>query len=310
MRREAKCWIQSVTVFDTNEAFDEAGQRLHLRRLGDAGVCVNLAASGSGEGYALSLTEMGRLFEVAHEELKGKVPLRGMGCEPRTTKQQLEFARAVEAADLDSIHIFSLDLGHAAKPTERELEAYFSTILASTSLPAVVSSHQAAGYLLPIPLVARLVDRFENVAEIQCATDNLEYLVRLIDTIGERVPVVSGSPRHTLTNLALGGGGYMCSEGNLAPRLCAAVVASYNAGDYDAAQRHQATLLRLYTANAHGSSVRAMKAALKMLGLPGGEPRHPRIAEDAAGAELVAAFESLGLHEFEGVTAQEGKHQA
>jgi 4-hydroxy-tetrahydrodipicolinate synthase len=293
--------VQSLTVFDENEVFDEPGQREHLRRLGQAGVCVNLAASGSGEGYALTPDEMGRLFAVAHDELKAKVPLRGMGCEPRTAQQMLEFVTLVEAADLDSIHIFSLDLGHAAKPTERELEEYFGSVLERTHIPAVVSSHQAVGYLLPIALVARLVKRFENVVEVQCATDNIEYLVRLIDEVGDRVEVVSGSPRHTLTNLALGGAGYMCSEGNLAPRLCAAVVAAHNAGKWEDAQRYQATVLRLYTANPHGSSVRAMKSALKILGLPGGRPRHPRIADDAAGAELAAAFRQLGLSELEGV---------
>lgn len=306
MRRAAKCWVQSLTVFDENEVFDEAGQRAHLRRLGQAGVCVNLAASGSGEGYALTSDEIDRLFGVAHDELKSKVPLRGMGCEPRTTKQMLEFVRAVESADLDSIHIFSLDLGHAARPTERELEEYFGSVLENTRLPAVVSSHQAVGYLLPIPLVVRLVQRFENVVEVQCATDNLEYLVRLVDAVGDRVEVISGSPRHTLTNLALGGAGYMCSEGNLAPRLCAAVASSYNAGNWEAAQSHFATLLRLYTANAHGSSVRAMKSALKILGLPAGKPRHPRIADDAAGQELAATFRALGLNELEGVPVVEG----
>ena len=81
----------SVTPFTEDGAFDEAATRGHLRRMAAAGIGVYLGGGGSGEGYVLSADEARRLLQIGVEELKGKVPVRAMGVEPRTSGEMIEF---------------------------------------------------------------------------------------------------------------------------------------------------------------------------------------------------------------------------
>src|SRR6187399_1024864 len=116
MDKKRYCIVISITPFDDQGRLDETAFRAHLRRLGEAGVSVYVGGSGSGEGYALSFEERERVFQIAVEELKGKVPVRAMGCEPHLVSEMVEFLRRAEHNKLDACQIFSLDIGHSAKP--------------------------------------------------------------------------------------------------------------------------------------------------------------------------------------------------
>ena len=131
--------VISITPFDEQGRLDENALRLHLRRLRDAGVYVYIAGSGSGEGSALSFDERDRVFAIAVEELKGKVPVRAMGCEPHLVGEMVDFLRHAEQRKLDAAQIFSLDIGHSAKPRPPEMEKYYSTVIEATSLPVSTS---------------------------------------------------------------------------------------------------------------------------------------------------------------------------
>ena len=145
MSRPPSTFVISLTPFSVDGSLDEEGLRGHLRRLGAAGIGVYLAGSGSGEGYTLTPGEVARVLEIGAEELGGKVPLRAMGVEPRTAAQMIELARLSGAVGLDGVQIYSLDVGHGNRPRPAELERYFSDVLDAIEVPAVVSSHFAAG---------------------------------------------------------------------------------------------------------------------------------------------------------------------
>ena len=83
MEKKLSAIVISITPFDGAGRLDEGALRRQLGRLRDAGVSVYVAGSGSGEGYALAPEERDRVLAIAVEELKGKVPVRAMGCEPR-----------------------------------------------------------------------------------------------------------------------------------------------------------------------------------------------------------------------------------
>src|SRR6185436_306459 len=166
MGKKRYCIVISITPFDAEGRLDEPALRAHLRRLGEAGVSVYVGGSGSGEGYALSFEERERVFAIAVEELKGKVPIAAMGCEPHLPGEMVEFLRRAEANKLDFAQIFSLDIGHSATPTPREMEKYYSTVIDSSSIPVYLSSHYSAGYFLPIDLIEKLVNRFPTIAGV------------------------------------------------------------------------------------------------------------------------------------------------
>ena len=217
------------------------------------------------------------VLHVAAEELNGHVPVRAMGVEPRSAKEMLELAKAVADAGLDSMQVYSLDPGHGRMPRPDELETYFCDILDALPVKAVLSTHQSVGYWLSIDAMVRLVDRYDNIIGINVTNNDVTYLVRVIDAVGDRIEIHVGGAMHGLTALALGANGFLTSEANLAPKLTQSVIDHWTAGDLAGAADAFARVLRLYAAMANVGGVSGTKAALNQLGLPGGYPRKPRL---------------------------------
>jgi len=279
MSRKRYVIVISITPFDGAGRLDETAFRAHLRRLGEAGVSVYVGGSGSGEGYALSFEERERVFAIAVEELKGKVPIAAMGCEPHLPSEMVEFLRRAEHHRLDFAQIFSLDIGHSAKPTPRELEQYYSTVIDASSIPVYLSSHYSAGYFLSIDLIEKLVRRFPTIAGVAYGGPEVPYIDELIRRVGDRVDVVCAGPANAVNVLSLGGNGFMGGEGNLSPQLVASVITAFEASDM-ALLRKSFSKLMAFTAiqkRFGGSSMRAMKPLMNAYGLPGGTLRPPRL---------------------------------
>ncbi|HEV2994117.1 MAG TPA: dihydrodipicolinate synthase family protein [Acidimicrobiia bacterium] len=288
MSRNTSTFVVSITPFRADGALDEDGLRGHLARQRDAGVGVYLAGSGSGEGYALSLDETQRVLEVGVEELRGHVPVRAMGVEPRTADEAVARAAAAAQAGVDAFQLYSLDQGHGNRPTPAELERYVRTVLDAVTLPVVLSTHQSVGYLLPVELLGAVLDDGAPVIGVNCSTADVTYLLRAIEAVDGRADVHVGGPLHALTVLGLGGQGFLSSDANLAPRLCAALIDAAQRGDLAALQDTYAEVMRLYAVTRELGGITATKAALDLLGLPGGgPPRPPRRAADATARTAV-----------------------
>ena len=295
-------FVISLTPFDEQFDLDEEALRAHYRRMAASGIGVYVGGGGSGEGYTLSQDEVVRVLHIAAEELKGRVPVRDMGVEPRTAAEMIERARLAEEAGLDAVQIYSLDVGHDNKPNAAEVEVYLSTVLESVTMPCVISTHFAVGWFYPIDLLERMIKRHPQVIGINCTNPNIGYVVDLIDRVGDDVEIHVGGPMQGLTVLALGATGFLTSEGNLAPRLCMSVIEHFVRGELPDCHREFARLLRLFTVNMRYQSITGIKGVLQDLGLPGGYPRPPRQALPAEGRrEMIQIIDALGLREREGL---------
>jgi 4-hydroxy-tetrahydrodipicolinate synthase len=302
--RRPSTYVISITPFTADGALDEDGLRVHLRRLADAGIGVYLGGSGSGEGYTLTRAELARVLAIGAEELRGRVPVRAMGVEPRSARDLVELARVAKDAGVEAMQLYSLDMGHGNRPGPAELERYLTDVLDAVELPMVLSSHQAAGYYLPSELVAHLLDRYDTIVGVHCTNHDLTYVAEVVDAVDGRVDVHVGGPMHALSCLALGGQGYLSSEGNLAPRLCVSVVDAYARGDLDAMHAAYGRLMRLFAQTRRLGGIPATKAALTLLGLPGGPPRPPRLPLATEDLPRVAAMlETLDIPGVEGLSA-------
>jgi 4-hydroxy-tetrahydrodipicolinate synthase len=299
-------YVISLTPFDVEEKLDEAGLRAHLRRLRDSGIGVYLAGSGSGEGYTLSEDETLRILQIGAEELKGHVPVRHMGVEPRTAKDMLRLADIAAEAGVDAMQVYSLDVGHGHMPHRVEMDAYYNEVLSRMRVPAVLSSHYSVGYFLPLDLIADMVDRYDVVG-VNVTSPDHGYVVRLIDLVGDRVEIHCGGPMQALSVMALGGTGYLSSEGNLAPKLCVSLVQHWDDGDLAAAAQAYSRIMHLLEVNSRYMHITATKTALSLLGLPGGYPRKPRLMlEGDAREDVRRVIEAQRVAEAEGVAATAG----
>jgi 4-hydroxy-tetrahydrodipicolinate synthase len=281
-------FVVSLTPFTADGAVDEDGLRRHLRRLGAAGIGVYLAGSGSGEGYTLDRNERRRVFEIGAEELSGTVPVRAMGVEPRTADEMIVLAADAETAGLDAVQVYSLDMGHGYAPTVAEMSHYLFTVLDAVTGPVVLSTHQSVGYHYPAALVGELLTRYDHIAGVNVTHSDLSEVAAVIAAVDGRADVHVGGPMHALSALALGASGYLSSEGNLVPRLCVALIARHDAGDLAGTEDAYARIMRIFRATQALGGIVGAKAALELLGAPGGAPRPPRLAVGAAEAADLA----------------------
>jgi 4-hydroxy-tetrahydrodipicolinate synthase len=293
--------VPSIHPFTAEGALDEEGLRAHFRRLAAAGVCVWVANEGTGESFTFSSAEMRRVLEIAKEELHGKVPVRGMGRAVRTSAEMIEFCRLVQEVGLDGVNIYPLDMGHGMRPDEREQEAYLTEVLESVRLPTVLTINMFAGWTYPIELIEKMVNRYEHIVGAIAGTMDVRYLAQLIDAVGERIEIHGGSV-HALTTLALGGDGFSALEGNLAPRLCVSVIEHYKAGRYAEAEVAFNKMFHLWPITGKYGFGRGTKAALNLLGLPGGYTRKPRLpVPDEALSAIAQLLDKMDISALEGL---------
>lgn len=294
-------FVISLTPFDKAGNLDEGAFRSHLQRLAASGIGVYVGGSGSGEGYALTRPESIRVLEVAVEELKGRVPVRAMGVEPRTAAQMIEFLHIAKSSGVDAAQIYSLDIGHDAAPTPAEIETYFSDVLEAVDLPVILSTHQSVGFKVPAPVLADLVRRYPLLQGINCTHPDLGYVASVVDAAGGKIPVHVGGPMQGLTILALGGQGYLSSEANLAPKLAVSVITHFENDDMPAMMEAFGKLIRLFGGFSAQGGIRVTKAVLNSLGMAGGYPRKPRLPiGDEQLRRALAVVEELRLGEIEG----------
>ena len=280
----------SITPFAQDGAIDEGALREHLARLADAGVGAYLGGGGSGEGFTLSTHEARRVLEVGVEALEGRVPVRAMGIEPRTADEMSAYLAMAADVGVDAAQVYSLDPGHGHRPTPAEVERYLRTVLGSTTLPCIVSSHMSVGYRIRPMLLAELAPTHPHLIGVNCSHPDLGPLIALLDAVGDRLEVHVGGPNQGLTALSLGADGFVSSEANLAPRTCAAVVDGFAAGDLRTCADAFGDLVRLSTLLYGLGGIRVTKGVLRRLGLPGGFVRPPQLDSDDEAVDRVIAF--------------------
>ncbi|HEV8297905.1 MAG TPA: dihydrodipicolinate synthase family protein [Acidimicrobiales bacterium] len=302
MARNRSTFVISMTPFDQQERFDEGAFRGHLQRLAASGIGAYVGGAGSGEGYTLSADERRRVLEIAVEELKGKVPVRAMGVEPRTADEMIAFANVVEDVGVDAMQVYSLDVGHAGHAFPDEIERYLNDVLSAIEVPAVLSTHFSVGYFVPIPVLVSACERYPHVIGINVTNPDVVYLAQLLKVLDERIEVHTGLMTQALAALSLGASGYLSTEGNVVPRLCVEVIDRYRAEDFAGTMAAYGRLLRVSAELfSFGAGMRTTKAALELLGLPGGIPRRPRLplADGAVRAKIAQALDELGIRESE-----------
>ncbi|MSQ25289.1 MAG: dihydrodipicolinate synthase family protein [Dehalococcoidia bacterium] len=295
-------YVISLTCFNEKDEFDKEMQRAHFKRLAASGIGVYVGGGGSGEAFVLSPEEYRQLVQVASEELKGKVPFRVMGREPRSAKEFIGLYEISKPYNPDAIQLYSLDAGHGRGTPMRMLEAYFRDLLDAIPIPCVLSSHQAAGYFIPIPMLKALKKEYKQIIGFNVTNPDIRYLTEIRAEFGDSVELHVGGPVQALQCLVLGGQGFLTSEANLVPKLCVSIIEHYKRGDMQKCFDAYAHLLKVFWKMSQFQFASGAKPALQVLGLPGGVARRPRLNVSAEEREVVRKWvEELRIKEIEGI---------
>jgi dihydrodipicolinate synthase/N-acetylneuraminate lyase len=288
-----------VTPFDDEGRVDYGAFESLVDRIAAQGLGIFAGGSSPGQGYTLSPSEAGTLLETAVRVAAGRVRVMASGFEPRTAESLIGFADVVRASGADGMQVYSLDIGHGGRPSDDEIYAYFSAILSKIKMPAVISTHENMRYLIPHPILNRLFDENDCVVGLNANTRNLVYLreaVRSARRCSRDVEVHVGAAETSLVALAIGANGFLSAEANLAPELCKAVIDAWKSGDTASLSAAYIRLTSISPIMEFGTATRGLKAAMRLLGLPGSGLRPPLLPLSAVEREAVGkCLESAGL---------------
>jgi len=252
----------------------------------------------TGEGILLSEAERRTVTETVIQQVAGRVPVIvhiGAAATP-TAARLAAHARAAGAHAVASIPPFYYSVGIAG------VELFYRQICAAAGgLPC---------YFYNIPdatqfsLTAGLAKSLYSQGVIQgCKYTSYDLLTlrAIIEDCGPGLNVFSGPDEMLLPFLVMGVHGGIGTTYNPLPRLYRRLYDAYRAGDLAGAQALQYQADRIILVIARYGVIPATKAAMRLAGVPCGDPRPPlvRLTEEQV-AQLTDELAAVGFFDWVG----------
>jgi len=263
-----------VTHTRTDYSLDEDGYREHLQWLGGHGAAAWFAAGGTGEFFALSLSEVRRVIELTVEERQPETPViaaAGYG-----TTMAVELATSAEEAGADGILLFP---PYLTEVSQAGLYEHVSRVCTATGLGVTV--YHRANARFAAPTVERLANEHENFIGIKDGVCDIDLLARLRARVGDRLAYIGGLPTaetYALPYQALGASTYSSAIFNFLPEWAMSFYRSVRAGDTDDVHARLRDFVVPYLdirdRNA-GYAVAIVKAGMTAVGRSAGPVRPP-----------------------------------
>lgn len=292
-------WVAAPTPFTRDGALDEAAWRAGLRHYKAIGVHGVLVNGTTGEWFSQSDAERKRVAEIAVEELKGKIPVV-VGCTTYTAKDTI--ALALHAKGLGADGALSTPPPYCA-PTAREIVAFYQAISDAVDMPLMVYNW-ARGTQVEITWeVAAELARIGNIVALKDSTTNRLQAIRTLEEVGDKLRVFGGFANKLGYALlrTLGGDGSI-DGGAVAGPYAVAFYEKHWRGDEKGALAQAETyaaimgqLINPDWSGRFGAPQAQIKAAMNMLGQPGGWPRLPLLPiDDAASLDTLRGILTAG----------------
>ncbi|MDQ0822989.1 4-hydroxy-tetrahydrodipicolinate synthase [Arthrobacter sp. V4I6] len=288
-------WSALVTPFTEEGKLDEEA----FARVTD--ITVSQGAHGilvngsTGEWVSQSIEERKRLAEIAVEVAAGRAPVAVNVTAP-TTQVAVRLARHAASAGAESV-MAAVPVG--ARPTAREAENYFKEIFASTELPGwLYNFPQDSATRLSVSQIVNLA-KIPTVVGVKQSTDSLPEFLETIAAVGDELRVFGHMLSRLGASLILGGYG---GDGHFGSGM---LLGSRQPDFFNHLQAGRvAEALEIadavHTLNdtlrgseddynwRYGGMQASLKAAMNILGQPGGYPRKPKLpVEDDASLDAI-----------------------
>lgn len=263
-----------ITPFDHHGHLDEEGLRQNIRFQLEHKIDGIVALGTTGECPTLSADEQIRVIKIAHEEIKGRIPLM-IGTGSYSTEETLRRTRLAEEMGADSALIVT---PYYNKPTQEGLYQHFKTVAQGVSIPICVYNVQGrTGQNIQTETLKRLAD-IPNIISVKEASGNISQICDVIELVAHYRPgftVMSGDDALTLPLMALGGHGILSVVSNLVPQQMVELVKALNESDYELAREWHYRLLPFFKAAFIETNPMPIKAAMRLAGMPAGRCRLP-----------------------------------
>lgn len=274
-----------VTPFKSDLEIDWAGvEKLaaHLQSTGHDAIVVN---GTTGEAPTTSDEEKIEIIKAVIRATSGKVKVIA-GAGNNETSHSIEQAKMAAAAGADGLLVVT---PYYNKPPQAGIEAHFRAIADSTELPVMMYDIPGrTGMAIEPDTICRLAEHKKIVA-LKDAKGDVASTSWVIKRSG--IPVYSGDDILNLPLLSVGAVGFVSVCGHTVGGRLRELLDSWIAGDTRRALAIHQELLPVYTGTFRTQGAILTKAAMKLMGLPGGRVRLPLV--DATEAQISQLREDL-----------------
>ncbi len=281
-----------LSVFDSEENFDEQGTRELIRHLLSYDIGGLYLTGSTGETFLMTSEERMRQVEIVMEEVGSKVPVV-VHVGAMSTRESIRLAKHAEAmgaAGISSVPPFYF------KYNADQIFGFYKDVAESTSLPMIVYNIPLAG-MMTVDQIIRL-STIENVKGVKYTGTALFEVQQIKEGCKEGFLVYGGCDELGSSNISLGVDGVIGSFYNVIPDLYVRIWKAVIASDMPKAVALQAKAVHVIFAGlGSGSMMACMKVWLRAAGISAGWSRRPfsnftEEEEKALVAKLVAISEA------------------
>lgn len=261
-----------TTPFDAKGEVSFAGLEKNMETYAASRLSGYLALGSNGENKSLSNAEKERVLKtIVDRKSRGQVVMAG--CIFESTKETIEFAKRF--ADLGADYLTLLPPSYFQKQmTDQVLLKYFTDVADAVRTPCLVynAPQFSAGINLSVTLIKDLAKHPNIVGMKDSSSGNIEsFLFAVRDVFN----VMAGSANFFMSALFMGATGGVISLANAFPPIACELYELTTGRQYEKAIALNEKVLRLNKAVSGKGGVAAVKHAMDLAGLVGGNPRLP-----------------------------------
>ena len=254
----------------------------HLADHGHDAIAVN---GTTGEAPTTKSSEKLEIIKVVKSTVGSRVKVLS-GAGDNETSYTVEQAKRSADAGADGLLIVT---PYYNKPPQAGIEAHFKAVASSTDLPIMMYDIPGrTGVEIESDTIVRLFE-LPNIVALKDAKGNLAATSDVIARCG--IPVYSGDDILNLPFLSIGAVGFVSVCGHTVGNELRAMLDAWFAGDTARALEIHQKLIPVFKGTFKTQGAILTKAAMNLMGLPGGTTRLPLV--DATPAQIATLREDL-----------------
>ena len=274
-----------ITPFAKDGSIDWDGVATLATHLADHGHDAIAVNGTTGEAPTTKSSEKLEIIKVVKSTVGSRVKVLS-GAGDNETSYTVEQAKRSADAGADGLLIVT---PYYNKPPQAGIEAHFRAVASTTDLPIMMYDIPGrTGVEIESDTIVRLFE-LPNIVALKDAKGNLAATSDVIARCG--IPVYSGDDILNLPFLSIGAVGFVSVCGHTVGSELRAMLDAWFAGDTARALEIHQKLIPVFKGTFKTQGAILTKAAMNLMGLPGGTTRLPLV--DATPAQIATLREDL-----------------
>jgi 4-hydroxy-tetrahydrodipicolinate synthase len=274
-----------ITPFAKDGSIDWDGVATLANHLADHGHDAIAVNGTTGEAPTTKSSEKLEIIKVVKSTVGSRVKVLS-GAGDNETSYTVEQAKRSADAGADGLLIVT---PYYNKPPQAGIEAHFKAVASATDLPIMMYDIPGrTGVEIESDTIVRLFE-LPNIVALKDAKGNLAATSDVIARCG--IPVYSGDDILNLPFLSIGAVGFVSVCGHTVGSELKEMLDAWFAGDTARALEIHQKLIPVFKGTFKTQGAILTKAAMNLMGLPGGTTRLPLV--DATPAQIATLREDL-----------------